>query len=106
MHLTVKQIELLSVIAKGEGPGLPSDLDQILDKVSYETSKQSIQFSIRALIARGLIYKRGVEKRRGRQRQVIASTTLGDSVCGTNLGAAVSPSYVETDLDSVVEFNE
>lgn len=77
MHLTVKQVELLTVIAKGDGPGKPLDLDQILDRIRYETTKQSLQFSIRALVARELIEKLPVEKRRGRQRRPIAATKLG-----------------------------
>jgi DNA-binding MarR family transcriptional regulator len=105
-HLTTKQIALLAVIAKGNGPDQPMDLDEILDAITYETTKQSLQFSIRALIARGLIYKKGVEKRRGRQRQVIAATTAGKVIAfaGTPAaasvpGASVASAILETDLD-------
>lgn len=91
MHLTHKQIELISVIAKGNGADGPCDLDEILDRVRYETSKQSIQFSIRALIARGLILKLGIFKRRGRQRVVIQATPLGMTAGGVT---APAPAYV------------
>lgn len=80
-HLTTKQIELLRVIAAGN-EGAPADLDEILDRVRYETTKQSLQFSIRALIKHGLIEKLGVSKRRGRQRQVIGATPLGAATVG------------------------
>lgn len=98
MSLTVKQVELLTVIAKGNGPGAPVDLDEILERIRYETSKQSLQFSIRALIKHGFIEKKGVEKRRGRQRQVIAATDLGRSMVGVGSGAAASIIASEDEL--------
>lgn len=88
MHLTTKQIELIRVIGAGNDDGTATDLDEILERVRYETTKQSIQFSIRALVAHGLIEKKGVEKRRGRQRQVIAVTELGRDYAG---GASSRP---------------
>ena len=77
MHLTTKQCELMRVIVAGNEDGSACDLDQILDRVRYETTKQSLQFSIRALIKHGLIEKVGPYKRRGRPRQIIAATELG-----------------------------
>jgi DNA-binding PadR family transcriptional regulator len=82
MHLTTKQRELLRVIGAGNADGTPTDLDEILERVRYETTKPSLQFSIRALVGHALIEKRGVEKRRGRQRQVIAATELGLAYAG------------------------
>jgi hypothetical protein len=108
MHLTSKQIELLTVIAIGNGPSDPCDLDQILDRLKYETTKQSLQFSIRALIARGLILKLGPQKRRGRQRQVIEATALGRETIG--ISAIPKPHYVasisDDDLDQLMETTE
>jgi len=110
MHLTAKQIELLRVIAAGNGPGEPCDLDEILERVRYETTKASLQFSIRALIQRGLIEKKDVEKRRGRQRRPIAITTLGlGYVGGPKTTAPANPiiSTVEDDaLDAALELLE
>lgn len=110
MHLTTKQIELLSVIAKGDGPGVLLDLDQILDRIRYETTKQSLQFSIRALIGRGLIEKMPVEKRRGRQRRPIAATKAGYDVLGIKREEP-TPAYVvdlkdDELLNSAPEFIE
>jgi DNA-binding MarR family transcriptional regulator len=103
-HLTHKQILLMTVIAKGNGVEGPCDLDEILDRVPYETSKQSLQFSIRALIRRGLIYKRGIEKRRGRQRVVIDATAAGRALIG--IARVEKPHYVvaleDDELDQVV----
>ncbi|WKZ86330.1 MarR family transcriptional regulator [Ralstonia pickettii] len=77
MHLTVKQIELMRVIGAGNPDGSPADLDQVLERLNYETTKSSIQFSIRALIKHGLIEKGGREKRRGRQRVLLLITSAG-----------------------------
>lgn len=104
MRLTIKQIELLTVISKGVGPDEPCDLDQVLDLIRYETTKQSLQFSIRALLARDLIIRKGTEKRRGRMRQVIEATALGRSMVTTVPLSA--PAYVvsveDDELDSVI----
>lgn len=106
MHLTTKQVELMRVIVTGNGVGEPADLDEILERVRYETSKQSLQFSIRALIAHKLIEKRGIEKRRGRQRVVIQATAAGGALCRLG-GASSTPAYVSTvedeDLASAIE---
>lgn len=111
MHLTTKQIQLLHVISEGNGEDAPCDLDEILEKLPYETTKQSLQFSIRALISHGVIEKRGTEKRRGRARQVIAATVLGHHMVGRGPApavmtpsageAAIVPSYAEKDEDSL-----
>lgn len=90
MHLTVKQIELLSVIGKGNDDNSATDLDQILERLSYKPTKQSLQFSIRALIAHGLIQKDAPEKRRGRTRTLISLTKTGKVMVG-----APAPSFVE-----------
>ncbi len=77
MRLTDKQLELMRVIISGNEDGSPTDLDQIIERVSYQPTKQSIQFSIRALVKHELIEKLGGEKRRGRYRVIIAPTPLG-----------------------------
>lgn len=77
MHLTVKQIELLRIISAGNPDGSPVDLDEILERASYKPTKESLQFSIRALIGHALIEKKGTEKRRGRRRVLISATDLG-----------------------------
>lgn len=77
MHLTTKQYSLMSVIIRGNPDGSFVDLDQILERIPYETSKQSLQFSIRALVNRGLIMKHEREVRRGRVRVIISATPVG-----------------------------
>lgn len=73
-HLTLKQVNILETIMKGDGSGGFIDLDQLLERISYETTKQSMQFSIRALIRRGLVEKKPRELRRGRKRVVYSLT--------------------------------
>jgi DNA-binding MarR family transcriptional regulator len=82
MHLTLKQIELLNTIGRRNPDGGAIDLDQLIERLSYKPSKQSIQFSIRALIAHGLIQKDAPEKRRGRTRTLISLTTQGEIMVG------------------------
>jgi DNA-binding MarR family transcriptional regulator len=105
MKLTNKQIQIMQVIVKGEGLDaekkfIPVDLDQLLERLPYKTTKASIQFSIRALVAHDLIHKAGQEVRRGRQRVLLSPTERGKaSIAWTqpesilepeNLSAAVS----------------
>lgn len=66
--LTEKQKNLLGVIIKGNPDGTLCDIDQILDKIAYTTTKESLQFSLRFLVERELIRKAGLERRRGRLR--------------------------------------
>lgn len=82
MHLTTKQIELLAVIGKRNPDGAATDLDQILERLTYKPTKQSLQFSIRALITHGLIQKDAPEKRRGRTRTLISLTAQGRAMTG------------------------
>lgn len=102
MQLTVKQIALMKAIGKPNEDGSPRDLDQILETLSYTTTKASLQFSLRALIKHGLIEKLGTENRRGRARQVIGVTSKGQPyVAMTGWGA---PSVVVSEEDDL-EFN-
>jgi DNA-binding PadR family transcriptional regulator len=77
MRLTEKQIEQLRVICPGNPDGTDLDIDQILESMNYTPSKQSFQFSLRALINKGLVVKGVREVRRGRERQTITPTPLG-----------------------------
>lgn len=104
MNLTHKQKELLRVIHAGNEDGSPTDLDQVLERVRYETTKQSLQFSIRALIERELIEKKGVEKRRSRQRQIIAITELGAQYA--EFGRAAPVGAEENPVVSTIEDDE
>jgi predicted MarR family transcription regulator len=80
--LSLKQLELLHLIARSNSDGSLIDFDQLLERLSYRPSKMAAQFSIRALLARGLIQKAGREKRRARVRRLFSITPLGQHYVG------------------------
>lgn len=77
MILTTKQENVLTVIVRGNSDGSFCDLDEIIQKVYYKTTKPSIQFIIRNLIHKGLIQKQETEKRRSRRRIILSATESG-----------------------------
>jgi DNA-binding MarR family transcriptional regulator len=77
LRITKKQILLIAAISEVNEEGGFTDIDQILENLEYRTSKQSLQFSLRALIKNGFAEKRGLECRRGQSRVVISLTKRG-----------------------------
>lgn len=80
--LTRKQFAILNIIVEGnpdsaDDIGKKVDLDEILERIPYETSKAAIQFSIRSMIENGFIIKDGTENRRGRSRVLFSATSKG-----------------------------
>ena len=75
--MTTKQIQIMTTVIRGNADGSFMDLDQVLECLQYKTTKQSIQFSIRALISKGALSKKPRENRRGRSRVVISPTRDG-----------------------------
>lgn len=82
-RLTRKQFLILDCVKRGTSDGDFIDMDQLLDVLPYETSKQSMQFSIRALIGRGLVEKKETELRRGRRRVIYSLSRTGYSMFGS-----------------------
>jgi predicted transcriptional regulator len=74
-RLTCKQGQILTALLKGNADGDFLDIDQLVEAVPYDTTKQSMQFSLRALIKHNLVEKREREKRRGRLRNILAPTS-------------------------------
>jgi predicted transcriptional regulator len=74
MTLTEKQREILNILLKGNPDGSWVDMDQLLDRLSYETSKPSIQYSVRTLMKKKLMERKDLEFRRGAWRRVLAPT--------------------------------
>lgn len=72
-----KQTTILNTIVKGNPDGTFQDLDQILEALPYDTTKSSIQFSLRALIKKGLVEKGELRFRDGQHRRVIKPTYRG-----------------------------
>lgn len=77
MYLTTKQMQIMATVVRANPDGSYLDMDQIVEKVPYETTKQSMQFSIRALIKKGLLEKKTNEVRRSRSHIIISPTLLG-----------------------------
>lgn len=76
--VTDKQLEALRLVKRGSDiPGDLIDFDQLLEGLSWTPTKQSAQFTIRALIAKGFIKKDGQVLRRGRQRVTYRMTKEG-----------------------------
>lgn len=98
-NLTDKQYRILTVIVTGNGRDDAGDVDpvdmtELLDRLSYRTSKDSMQFSIRALVKHGLVEKAYL-KRRGATRAVFKPTHLA----AVMLGHAAAVPFVEPDFD-------
>lgn len=98
--LTNKQYKILTVLCHGNGKDdngvlIPCDLDQLLERVAYDTTKASMQFSIRALIKRGMI-KKDTEARRGAKRVIYIPTRVAMQVMGYR-----DPSWIQ---DEAVDY--
>lgn len=74
MNITDKQMMIMNAVMECNPDGSKLDLDQLIEKVPYNVTKEAIQFSIRYLIKKGLMIKLGREKRRGRSRIVYGAT--------------------------------
>ena len=85
-NLTDKQYKIMVVICDGNGQDddgnfIPVDMEQLLDRLAYRTTKASMQFSIRPLVGHRLIVK-GYERRRGRRHVTYTPTKLGRQILG------------------------
>lgn len=73
-----KQTEILAKLVKGNPDGSFLDLDQLLDSLTYTTTKASIQFSLRCLVRKGLAEREPeLRYRDGAKRRVWKATLLG-----------------------------
>ena len=76
MILTPKQISIINLLIASDSLRMSEehmDLDQIIEQVPYEVTKEAIQFSLRSLVQKGMINKSPKEeriRRRGRKRVV------------------------------------
>jgi hypothetical protein len=101
-HLTTKQHQILALIAGKNPDGSLLDLDQLLDRLPYETTKQSIHFSIRALVNRKMIKKAGQEKRRDRRRGLLDLDVNGALLYGAARGSS-GPSVVVSEEEDMTD---
>lgn len=72
--LTPKQKQIVDTIIRANPDGTWLDFDQLIAKLPYSTTKASMHFSLRALIAKGVVEKKGLELRRGQERRILAPT--------------------------------
>jgi hypothetical protein len=100
MNLTIKQIEIMKVVVAGATAGAVVDIDQLLERLPYKTTKASLQFSLRAVERHGLIDRSFAEHRRERLRRLIAPTELGRAVIGGTGRPAPGPGAAVIDPDA------
>lgn len=74
---TGKQTQIMTCIVRANPDGTFLDIDQLLEALPYDTTKSSIQFSLRALIKKGFIERGELRKRDGQNRRIIKPTYLG-----------------------------
>lgn len=95
LRITDKQYKILTVIIHGnrdiDGTWTPVDMDELLERLAYRTTKASMQYSIRALIASGLI-KKEYETRRGTKRVTYLPLPLAKQMMG-----CPDPHFVESE---------
>ncbi|CDL80989.1 hypothetical protein [Xenorhabdus szentirmaii] len=87
MDVTEKQKMIIRTVWIGMERENPVDMDELLEMLPYKTTKQSMQFSIRALIKKGFVIKGGLRKRSagGAYNRVVYKLT--------DLGSAVAKMY-------------
>lgn len=86
MRMTTKQTKILGCLCDKNADGSEVDLDQLLEALRaeyhWETTKPSLQFSLRRLIEGGLVTKLNRQIRRGRLRAILTITPLGLRMMG------------------------
>lgn len=87
--ITARQLEVLQHLSRVE-PGHALDFDQLLPLLSWAPTKEATQFTIRALVTRGLMAKGDLELRRGRKRVTYHITAEGARVLDPRGPAAAS----------------
>jgi hypothetical protein len=107
--LTSKQRKLMTVVMKGnidvKGDWISwCDYQQILDRLPYETSRESLMCSIRILRNQGWIERGGKELRIGRVRQTITPTPLAGRILNPVKPSSVV-TYEEVIGDEFIELN-
>lgn len=79
--VTRYQLELITTLSRLEtASGRLTDFDQLLETLSWTPSKESAQFTMRALVAKGFIAKCALESRRGRNRVCYRLLAAGKAV--------------------------
>lgn len=82
MHLTTKQRQIMSCVISGNErcDGILTNwlgVSELVRHLPYKTTRDSLQFSIRALEKKGLIYRGVAELRDGRWHTPVVPTEQG-----------------------------
>lgn len=106
--LTRKQAALMKVIMAGnidvKGDWVSwCDYQQILDRLPYQTTRESLMCSIRILDNLGWIDRAGKEIRDGRAKQTIEPTAVAKRILAAPKTAAATSSYIEVLVGDIVE---
>jgi hypothetical protein len=87
-NLTTKQLHIMRIVLAGngieDGKFVPIDLDQLIERVTYAPTKEAMQFSVRFLVKKGMMFKSGFANRRGRKRVLYTPTEEAFVVIGGN----------------------
>lgn len=109
--LTRKQRLLLKVIIRGNtditGAKISNvDYTQILSRLTYATSRESLMCSLRILETQGWMVKAGKELRDGRMKQTLEATAQAIRIVtppvSTSASVELDPEYAEFDLEDDV----
>lgn len=104
--LTWKMVEALKVISNEENDHAPQTLDEVLSKLPYKVTKQAFQFTLRALIKRGLVRKLKRVKRDKKSRRMLQITPIGCHKLVTESWAAELAADAKTcEVDEVEKTN-
>ncbi len=77
MLLTMRMFLIIEEVKKRNADGSLLDLDQLIERVDYDVTKQAIQHTLRYMVEKGVVEKAGRESRRGRSRVLYKVTELG-----------------------------
>ena len=100
--ITPYQLEVLRHVAAAPGDA-PLDFDQLLEKLSWEPSKEAAQFTIRAAVTKKLIAKtENLILRRGRKRVCYVVASEGMLILDPRLAASPTPGSSPADVTEVV----
>ena len=94
-----KHLSVMKVLSVGNTDNSLVDLDQVLERLDYKTTKQAFQFTLRTMIRHGWAEKLGIETRRDRNRGLIGLTVLGNDYYESSKSApaTVTDSFYHSD---------
>lgn len=104
--LTSHQRNVLEIVCAGNKSDDPTlaliDLDELLAVCAHRTTKNAMQFTIRALVHNGMMQKMERVARRGRMRAVYQATEVGKDLVKER-NAVTVPTFVETAEETELE---